>query len=103
MKCPVCGATELVRDTRDIPYALGDKTVSIPRVTGDFCPACGEVVLDKLHGDRYARLTALVRRGQPLPDGLAQADMIAQCDLNAPPPAGLRSWDEMPAIGREAL
>ncbi len=46
MKCPNCGAVELTHDTRDMPYTYkGDKT-TIPAVTGDYCPACGEAVLD---------------------------------------------------------
>ncbi|OEC33000.1 HTH-type transcriptional regulator / antitoxin MqsA [Pseudomonas cuatrocienegasensis] len=46
MKCPSCAAAELVHDTRDMPYTYKSESTSIPAVTGDFCPACGEVVLD---------------------------------------------------------
>ena len=42
MKCPVCGAAELVHDVRDIPYTYKGKTTIIPQVEADFCPACGE-------------------------------------------------------------
>ena len=46
MRCPNCGAADLVQDTRDLPYAYkGEKTV-VPAVAGGWCPACGEVVLD---------------------------------------------------------
>lgn len=45
MKCPSCAAAELVRCTRDMLYTYQGKTTSIPEVTGDYCPACGEVVL----------------------------------------------------------
>jgi HTH-type transcriptional regulator/antitoxin MqsA len=31
-------------------------------VTGDFCPACGEVVLNREHGDRYSELLAVHQR-----------------------------------------
>ena len=56
MKCPCCAAAELIHDIRDMPYTYkGDITI-IPAVTGDFCPACGEVVLDREHGDRYSEL-----------------------------------------------
>jgi HTH-type transcriptional regulator / antitoxin MqsA len=52
MKCPACGAAELVHDTRDLPYIYkGDSTV-IEGVTGDFCPACGEVVMEMAEGMR---------------------------------------------------
>lgn len=53
MKCPVCGAAELVHDTRDVPYTYKGETTSIPEVTGDFCPACAEVLLDAAEADRY--------------------------------------------------
>jgi HTH-type transcriptional regulator / antitoxin MqsA len=46
MKCPACGAAKLVRDTRDMPYTYKGESTVISSVTGDFCPACGEVVLD---------------------------------------------------------
>lgn len=44
MKCPACGAAELVRDTRDLPYTYKGETTILPAVDGDFCPACGEAV-----------------------------------------------------------
>ena len=56
MQCPCCGAAELIRDTRDILYTYKGKTTTIPAVTGDFCPACGEVVLDREQGDRYSEM-----------------------------------------------
>jgi len=46
MKCPSCAAAELVRDTRDISYTYKSESTVIPAVTGDFCPACGETVLE---------------------------------------------------------
>jgi HTH-type transcriptional regulator/antitoxin MqsA len=46
MKCPSCAAAELVHDTRDMPYTYKGESTLIPAVTGDFCSACGEVVLD---------------------------------------------------------
>jgi HTH-type transcriptional regulator/antitoxin MqsA len=52
MKCPICGGAELSHETRDIPYAYKSKRTVIKGVEGDFCPACGEVVLDRLNGDR---------------------------------------------------
>ncbi len=56
MKCPVCGATELIHDTRDLPYTYKGESTTIPAVTGDFCPSCGEVILDREHDDRYSEL-----------------------------------------------
>ena len=44
--------------------AAGDKgeQTAIPGVTGDFCPACGEVILDREHGDRYSDLVGAFQR-----------------------------------------
>jgi HTH-type transcriptional regulator/antitoxin MqsA len=46
MKCPNCGSGKLVHDTRDVPYIYKGETTVIPAVTGDYCPACDEAVLD---------------------------------------------------------
>jgi HTH-type transcriptional regulator/antitoxin MqsA len=55
MKCPSCGGAELVHATRNLPYAYkGEKTV-IPAVTGDFCPACAESVLEAVESERVMR------------------------------------------------
>ncbi|NMF88122.1 type II toxin-antitoxin system MqsA family antitoxin [Aromatoleum petrolei] len=55
MKCPVCGAAELIHDTRDLPYTYKGETTTIVAVTGDFCPACAESVLDAAESDRVMR------------------------------------------------
>jgi YgiT-type zinc finger domain-containing protein len=52
----------LIHDTRDVPYVHKGESTSIPEVTGDFCPACGEVVLNREHGDRYSELLAVHQR-----------------------------------------
>lgn len=62
MKCPCCGGADLIHDTRDIPYTYKGETVSIPAVTGDFCPACGEVVLNQEQGDRFSELVGQFQR-----------------------------------------
>lgn len=62
MKCPCCGAAELIHDTRDVPYTYKTETTILPTVTGDFCPACGEVVLEREQGDRYSELIGLFQR-----------------------------------------
>jgi HTH-type transcriptional regulator/antitoxin MqsA len=46
MKCPVCGAAELIHDTRDLPYTYKGEATTIPAVTADFCPACDESITD---------------------------------------------------------
>lgn len=54
MKCPCCGAAELIHETRDLPCTYKGESTIIPAVTGDFCPACDEVLLDRENGDRYS-------------------------------------------------
>jgi HTH-type transcriptional regulator / antitoxin MqsA len=62
MKCPSCGGAKLIRDTRDVPYTYKGESTTIPGVTGDFCPACGEAVLNREHGDRYSELIGQFQR-----------------------------------------
>lgn len=53
MKCPNCGAAHLVHDTRDVTYTYKGETTTIQGVTGDYCPACAEIVLDATAGESY--------------------------------------------------
>jgi HTH-type transcriptional regulator / antitoxin MqsA len=62
MKCPNCGAAKLIHDTRDMPYLYKGESTTIPAVTGEHCPACGEVVLNREHGDRYSELIGQFQR-----------------------------------------
>ena len=62
MKCPSCGAAKLIRDTRDIPFVYKGEATTLAAVTGDYCPACGEVVLNREHGDRYSQLLGRFQR-----------------------------------------
>lgn len=62
MKCPVCGAAELIQDTRDVPFSYKGESTIIPAVTGEFCPACDEVILNREHGDRYSELIGVFQR-----------------------------------------
>jgi HTH-type transcriptional regulator/antitoxin MqsA len=55
MKCPVCGAAELIHDTRDLPYTYKGESTVISAVTGDFCPACAESILEAAESDRVMR------------------------------------------------
>jgi HTH-type transcriptional regulator/antitoxin MqsA len=52
MKCPVCGESELLKETRDLPYTCKDQTTVILGVSGEFCPACNESVLDLAESNR---------------------------------------------------
>ena len=56
MKCPNCAAAKLVLDTRDVPYTYKGETTVLPKVTGDFCPACDESVLDAAQSRRSMEL-----------------------------------------------
>ena len=56
MKCPTCGAARLVHDTRDLPYAYKGESTILPQVTGDFCPACDESILDASESRRTMEL-----------------------------------------------
>ena len=55
MKCPVCGAAELIHDTRDLPYTYKGENTLIAAVTGDFCPACAESILEAAESHRVMR------------------------------------------------
>ena len=46
MLCPICEQAELVADTLDLPYTYKGESTTIPGVTGEYCPACGEAILD---------------------------------------------------------
>jgi HTH-type transcriptional regulator/antitoxin MqsA len=54
MKYPSCAVAELEHDTRDMPYVYKGESTVIPAVTGDFCPACGEAVLDMAESARIS-------------------------------------------------
>jgi len=54
MICPVFGVTVLVREARDLPYSYRNKSTSIAAVTGDFCPACGDALLDASESARVS-------------------------------------------------
>lgn len=56
MKCPSCGAAKLVHDTRDVPYTYKGESTILPQVTGDFCLACDESILDASESRRTMEL-----------------------------------------------
>jgi HTH-type transcriptional regulator/antitoxin MqsA len=62
MKCPHCGRAKLVHDTRDMSYTYKAETTVIPAVTGDFCPACDEAVLDMAESTRTSALMLAFNR-----------------------------------------
>lgn len=56
MKCPLCGKAKLVHDTRDLPYTYKGESTTISAITGDFCSACGEAILDATESARASAL-----------------------------------------------
>ena len=56
MRCPICGKAELIRDTRDVPYVYKGEETSLPGIEGDYCPACGELILDATNSMRAGAL-----------------------------------------------
>ena len=62
MKCPSCGAAELVHDTRDVTYTYKGQATGIPGVEGEFCPACAEIIMDQKNGDQYMELIGQFQR-----------------------------------------
>lgn len=76
MRCPNCGAAGLVQDRRDLPYAYkGEKTI-IPAVSGRWCPACGQVVLDH---DEAARVSeAMIAFNRQVNASIVEPSFIRQ-------------------------
>jgi HTH-type transcriptional regulator/antitoxin MqsA len=58
MHCPSCETGLLVPDSRDMPYAYKGESTVIPAVRGEYCRACGEVVLGAEESARVS--TAMV-------------------------------------------
>jgi len=56
MKCPSCGAAKLVHETRDVPYIYKGQAFTLEHVTGDFCLACDESILDAAESRRTMAL-----------------------------------------------
>jgi HTH-type transcriptional regulator/antitoxin MqsA len=62
MKCPSCGEAKLVPDTRDLTYTYKGEATTLPEVTGDFCPACDEYILDADESRRTMNLMLAFNR-----------------------------------------
>jgi HTH-type transcriptional regulator/antitoxin MqsA len=56
MRCPICADAEVLQDTRDLPYTYKGESTVIPGVTGEFCAACGEAVLDATESARVSAM-----------------------------------------------
>ncbi len=75
MKCPSCGASKLVHDKRDMPYTYKGESTVISAVTGDFCPACGEAVLDAAESARTS--AAMLAFNKQVNASIVDPDFIA--------------------------
>jgi HTH-type transcriptional regulator/antitoxin MqsA len=76
MKCPSCAAEKLKHDTRDMPYTYKLRTTTIPAVTGDYCPACGEVVLEL--GESVRTSAAMLEFNKQVNASIVDPDFIAR-------------------------
>jgi HTH-type transcriptional regulator/antitoxin MqsA len=56
MQCPNCGVAKLVHDTRDQTYTYKGESTILAQVTGDFCSACDESILDAAESRRTMNL-----------------------------------------------
>lgn len=61
MNCPCCGAAGLIHETRDISIPYKDGSIVVPAVTGDFCSACGESILDREQSERCMTAMRVLR------------------------------------------
>lgn len=62
MICPVCGGAELTADIRDQQFTYKDKTTIIPNVSGDYCTACNESILNMDESSRTMELMLAFKR-----------------------------------------
>jgi HTH-type transcriptional regulator/antitoxin MqsA len=62
MICPVCGGAELTVDVRDQLYMYKGHTTIIPEVSGDFCTACNESILNMNESRRTMELMLAFKR-----------------------------------------
>ena len=55
MECAICGEGRTTQGMRNLSYAYNGERTVLAGVTGEFCPECGEMVLD---ADEAARTSA---------------------------------------------
>lgn len=58
MKCPFCDAAEMVHDIRDRMYTYKGESTVIQDVSGEYCPACDEVLLGPAESRRVSSAMA---------------------------------------------
>lgn len=52
MNCPLCGAGNLVRESRQLDCIYAGRSTTI-RQSGDFCDSCGEGIFSSDESERY--------------------------------------------------
>lgn len=62
MKCPSCNHPEMVGKTRDEKLSLGDQSLTLHGMKGEFCPECEEGVWDDESYRRYTEAQAALLR-----------------------------------------
>lgn len=75
MRCPICAAAELVHETRDLPHTYKGETTTIADVIGEYCPACGESVLDAAESARVS--AAMLAFNRQVNAGIVDPEFIA--------------------------
>lgn len=76
MKCPSCAMAKLVHDTRDMPYTYKGESTIIPAVTGDFCPACDESILNSNESQRT--MNGMLEFNKQVNASIVDPDFIAR-------------------------
>jgi len=76
MNCPKCSSAEMETGSRPILYTYEGEVTTIPAVKGDFCPACGEVVLDADESLRISEL--MIEFGTRVNELIVSPDFIAR-------------------------
>jgi HTH-type transcriptional regulator/antitoxin MqsA len=56
MHCPICAQAELVQGTRGLPYTYKGESTIIPDIHGEFCPSCGEAIVNATESARASAL-----------------------------------------------
>lgn len=76
MKCLECSEADLIADTRDVSYVYKGESTVIENVTGEFCPACSEAVLDASESQRLS--AAMLSFNKQVNAARVNPDFIAQ-------------------------
>ena len=56
MLCPNCSQAHLVHGTRDLVHCYKGESTILSGVTGEFCPACDEMILEPSEAQRVSGL-----------------------------------------------